>query len=272
MNPKPNDTSDSLSSQVAIVTGAGRGIGRVIALALAGAGARLVLTARSQDQLDETAALIRQAGGQAIGIAMDVADPQAVADMVHTTVQHFGPPDLLVNNAGMANKEAAIGELEADEWWRVLEVNLRGPFLCARAVLPHMLGRQRGRIINVASNAGARPMPTASAYSVSKAALLRLTDCLAEMTTAQGVSIFAISPGLVHTAMTDGVSLFKDLPESEWTPPERAGELCVFLATGAADRLSGRYIHVLDDVHDMVRRADEIQAQDLYALRLRQLE
>ncbi len=269
MNAEAWQPTELLSGQVAIVTGAGRGIGRTVARALAGAGARVALAARSREQLDETAALIQHAGGQAIAIPTDVADQAAVEQMVAATVQHLGPPDLLVNNAAIAHKEAALWELEADEWWRVLEVNLRGPFLCARAVLPSMLARQRGRIVNVASNVGGRPSPAGSAYSVSKAGLLRLSDCLAAMVEGRGVSVFAISPGLVHTAMTDPMSMFKDLPESEWTPPERAGELCVFLATGAADRLSGRYIHVEDDVRDMVRRADEIEANDLYALRLR---
>jgi 3-oxoacyl-[acyl-carrier protein] reductase len=269
VNAGPLPQTNLLSDQVAIVTGAGRGIGRAISLALAGAGARVALAARSREQLDETAALIQRAGGQAIAIPTDVADGLAVEQMVTMTVQQFGPPDLLVNNAGLANKEAAVWELAADEWWRVLEVNVRGPFLCARAVLPSMLARQSGRIINVASNGGGRPMPTASAYSVSKAALLRLTDCLAAMVVGRGVSIFGISPGLVHTEMTDTVSLFKDIPEAEWAPPERAAELCAFLATGAADRLSGRYIHVADDVRDMLRRIDEIEANDWYTLRLR---
>ena len=269
MNAEPPPQTNVLRGQVAMVTGAGRGIGRAIALALAGAGARVALAARSREQLDETAALIQRAGGQALAIPADVADPLAVAALVEATTRRFGPPDLLVNNAGIAHKEAALWELEADEWWRVLEVNVRGPFLCARAVLPSMLARQSGRIINVASNGGGRPLPTSSGYSVSKAALLRLTDNLAAMVAGRGVSVFAISPGLVHTAMTDRVTLFKDVPRSEWTPPERAAELCAFLATGAADRLSGRYIHVDDDVRDMLRRVDEIEANDWYTLRLR---
>jgi NAD(P)-dependent dehydrogenase (short-subunit alcohol dehydrogenase family) len=267
-----NSETPPLSGQVAIVTGAGRGIGRAIALALAAAGARVVLTARSGDQLAETAALIQHAGGQALVIPANVTDQSAIEALVRSTVEHFGPPDLLVNNAGMANPEAPIWELPADDWWQVLEVNVRGPFLFSRAVLPSMLARHTGRIINVASNAGGWPMPTSSAYSVSKAALLRLTDNLAEMVEGQGPGIFAISPGTVHTVMTDGVSIFKDLPEADWTPVERAGELCVFIASGAADRLAGRYIHVRDDVRDMVRRADEISKNDWYTLRLRRPE
>lgn len=265
----PEAENGKLTGQVTIVTGGGRGIGRVIAQTLSRAGAKLAVTARSRDQLDETVHLIQQQGGQAISFALDVTDQLAVEQMVSETARQFGPVDLLVNNAGIAGDEDPIWEVSAADWWQVLEVNLRGPFLCARAVLPSMVARQRGRIINIASNAGVRPIAAYSGYSVSKAGLLRLTDCLAEMTRTHGVSVFAISPGLVRTAMTHDMPMWKDVPDSDWVPVERAGELCAFLATGKADRLSGRYLHVLDDITELVQRADEILANDLYALRLR---
>lgn len=266
----PEAANSELTGQVAIVTGGGRGIGRVIAQTLSSAGARVAVTARSRDQLDETVDLIQQQGGQAISFALDVTNQLAVERMVSETARQFGPVDLLVNNAGIAGDRGPIWEVTAADWWQVQEVNLHGPFLCARAVLPSMIARQRGRIINIASNAGIRASAAYSAYSVSKAALLRLTDCLAEMTKAHGVSVFAISPGLVRTAMTQDMPMWKDVPDSEWVPVERASELCVFLATGKADRLSGRYVHVLDDITEMVRRTDEILANDLHALRLRE--
>lgn len=259
-----------LTGQVALVTGGGRGIGRAIALAQTQAGAKVAVAARSRQQLDETVTVIAKTGGQALAIAADVTDEAAVERMVEQTVQQLGPIDLLVNNAGIARDGTPIWEAAAGEWWRVLEVNLRGPFLCARAVLRGMVARRTGRIINVASNAGIRASPNSS-YSVSKAALLRLTDCLAEMTRAYGLSVFAISPGLVRTAMTQDVPIFKSVPDSAWDPAERAGELCVFLATGKADRLSGRYIHVRDDIDMLLQRSDEIERDDLHALRLRRL-
>jgi NAD(P)-dependent dehydrogenase (short-subunit alcohol dehydrogenase family) len=269
MNADSRTERYDLTGQVAIVTGGGRGIGRAIAQALAEAGAKVAVASRTHQELNETVALIVKTGGQAIAVAVDVTDERAVEHMVQETHVQLGPVDLLVNNAGVGGTLVPIWEAAADEWWRVLEINLRGPFLCARAVLPGMVARRHGRIINIASNAGIRPTLTSS-YSVSKAALLRFTDCLAESTREHGIAVFAISPGLVHTAMSDAVPIFKSVPESEWYPAERAGELCALLAAGAADRLSGRYIHVRDDIQELIRRADEIVQGDLYSLRLRQ--
>ncbi len=259
-----------LTGQVAIVTGGGRGIGRTIARRLARAGMRVAIAARTPAQLGETLALIRYDGGQVLPFAVDVTDQAAVEQMLCETERQFGPIDLLVNNAGLPGNETLLWEEPADEWWRVVEVNLRGPFLCARAVLPGMVGRKRGRIINVSSGSGNRSSAIDSAYPVSKAALFRLTDCLAEMTNPHGVSVFAISPGLVHTTMTDNMEMFKSVPESEWMPPEATAELCALIASGAADRLSGRYLHVQADIRGMIEHADEIIENDLYTLRMRQ--
>ncbi len=270
MTNLPDPNIASLSGQVALITGGGRGIGRMTALALSRAGVKLAVAARSRDELNETVRLVTAQGGQAIAFALDVAEPAAVEHMVSETVGQLGPVDLLINNAAMTGK-ADQGWALADDWWRVMEVNLRGPYLCARAVLPGMVARQRGRIINVSSNAGVRPTPPYSAYSTSKAALIRLTDSLAEMTQDQGIRVFGISPGMVKTAMTKAMPIMDNKPEADWVAPERAAELCVFLASGQADRLSGRYVHVLDDIRELVRRADEIAASDLYALRVRKL-
>lgn len=263
--------NNPLAGQVAIVTGGGRGIGSSIAQTLSRAGAKIAVAARTRDQLEETVALIQKQGGQAIAFTLDVTDQLAVEQMVSETERQFGSVDLLVNNAGVSGEEALLWEMDAVNWWHVMEVNLRGPFLCAHAVLPGMVSRQRGRIINVSSGVGTIPFALNSGYVVSKAALFRLTDCLAEMTSTHGVSVFAISPGLVRTAMTQDMTRFKDVPDDKWVPVERAGELCVFLATGKADRLSGRYLHVLDDITELVQRTDEILENDLYALRLRKL-
>ncbi len=258
-----------LTDQVAIVTGGGRGIGREIALKFAKAGAKVAVVSRTQEQLDETVALIRQNGGQAISFAVDVTDQFAVEQMVKETTFQLGTVDILVNNAGASGTETLLGETNAEDWGHVVEVNLRGPFLCAHAVLPGMVERHRGKIINVTSGAGTVPFALNSCYPVSKAALFRLTDCIAEMTQALGVSVFAISPGLVHTTMTQDMEMFKDVPENQWSPVEQAGDLCLLLASGKVDCFSGRYLTVRDDISELLKRADEIVENDLYVLRLR---
>ncbi len=270
MTNSPDTNTASLAGQVALITGGGRGIGRATALALSRAGVKVAVAARSRDELDETVKLVQEQGGQAIAFALDVAEQPAVEHTVSETTRQLGPIDLLINNAAMTGKADQGWDL-ADDWWRVIEVNLRGPFLCARAVLPGMVARKHGRIINVSSNAGIRPTPPYSAYSVSKAALIRLTDSLAEVTQDQGICVFGISPGMVKTAMTRAMPIMDAKPEADWVAPERAAELCVFLASGQADRLSGRFVHVLDDIRKLVQRADEVEANDLYALRVRKL-
>jgi len=258
-----------LTNQVAVVTGGGRGIGREIALKFSKLGAKVAIAARTREQLDETVALIHQHGGQVLSFALDITNQSAVEQMVKETTRQLGSVDILVNNAGASGTETLLWKTNADDWWRVVEVNLRGPFLCAHAVLPGMIERQHGRIINVTSGVGAFPVPLNSCYPVSKAALFRLTDCLAVMTQEHGVSVFAISPGLVRTAMTQDMNIFKDVPDDEWSPIEQAGDLCVFLASGKADRLSGRYLTVRDNIPELLKRADEIVENDLYVLRLR---
>jgi NAD(P)-dependent dehydrogenase (short-subunit alcohol dehydrogenase family) len=270
-----------LSGQVAIVTGSGRGIGRAIALGLAQAGAAVAVVARTESQLAETVALIEQAGGRAVAYPVDVTDQQAVEQMARGVEQQLGPVDLLVNNAGAGSPVGPTWENDPDEWWRCIEVNLRGPFLCSRAILPGMVARHRGRIVNTASRAGLSPRPYWAAYSVGKCALIRFSDNLAAETKEHGISVFAIQPGFTRTALTEaaaespavekwlGGSFRQALAEGRDGPPERAANLVLFLASGQADALSGCFINVLDDVAEMVRRAEEIQREELYTLRLR---
>jgi NAD(P)-dependent dehydrogenase (short-subunit alcohol dehydrogenase family) len=269
-----------LTGQVAIVTGSGRGIVRAMALALAEAGAAVAVVARTEDQLAETVALIERAGGRALAISVDVTDQQAVEQMVREVGRQLGPVDLLVNNAGAGEPGGPLWEVDPDRWWHVLDVNLRGPFLCSRAILPSMIARRQGRIINTASGAGLKAMTYMSAYVISKTALIRLTENLAAETVEHGISVFAIHPGTVRTAMWETVLASPEL--DKWKPglrrifergrdiaPDRAANLVAFLASGKADALSGCFISVRDDVTEMVQRAEEIQRDDLYTLRLR---
>jgi NAD(P)-dependent dehydrogenase (short-subunit alcohol dehydrogenase family) len=242
-----------LTGQVALVTGGGRGIGRAIAASLARAGAAVAILARSDDQLAETAAGIATAGGRAIALPADVTDRVAVEGAVAEVVRRLGPIDLLVNNAGIGGPVGPLADSDPDEWWRCVEVNLRGPLLCSRAVLPGMLARRNGRIVNVASGAGTRAIPHISAYVTSKAALIRLAENLAAEVQGSGVRVFAIQPGTVRTGMAEAVldseQARRWLPwfaeafeKGQDVPPERAGRLVVLLASGRADALSGRFL------------------------------
>jgi NAD(P)-dependent dehydrogenase (short-subunit alcohol dehydrogenase family) len=250
-----------LEGRVALVTGGGRGIGRGIALELTAAGARVAVAARTGEQVEEVAA---ETGG--LALAVDVADRGSVDSLVERVEQELGPLDVLVCNAGTTIREPSAWEVEPEEWWRVFEVNVLGVYLCCRAVVPRMLARGSGRIVNVASGAAYLPGTRTTAYSASKAAVHRFSEALAEQLRPHGIPVFSISPGLVRTAMTEG-SFPDDAP---WTPPELAPRLVRALAAGRLDALSGRYIHAEhDDVDDLARRAEEIVAGDLNAIRLR---
>jgi NAD(P)-dependent dehydrogenase (short-subunit alcohol dehydrogenase family) len=259
-----------LAGQVAVVTGGSRGIGREIALHLARAGADVAVTARDRAKLEAVAAEIEESGGRCLAVEMEVTDRKSVENAIREIETGLGPVDLLVNNAGVSGTAVSFWEGDPDDWWDVVEVNLRGAMLCARMVLPGMVERRRGRIINMGSNLGIRPFPGVSAYAASKAALIRLSDALAVELEDHGISVFAVSPGLVLTDMTADVKEKNLFPDSEWTPIERIAELSVYLASGKADVLTGRYIHAsADNVEDLLGEADKICEDDLYALRLR---
>jgi NAD(P)-dependent dehydrogenase (short-subunit alcohol dehydrogenase family) len=259
---------DARGSGVALVTGAGCGIGRAIAERLAADGRRVAVAARTTSEIEEVALAI---DGHAI--RLDVTDAAAVRAAVDEVEQTLGPLELLVANAGLAGPVAPFWQQEPDDWWRVVDVNLRGPFLCAHAVLPHMVERGAGRIVAVASNAAFIPLgdgflPPISAYAASKAALVRFVEAIAAEAGAHGVRAFAISPGMVRTTMTEG--LFESVPDDAWSPPELTAALVARIAEGSLDALSGRYLHARnDDWETLPSRAAEIAERDLLMLRLR---
>jgi NAD(P)-dependent dehydrogenase (short-subunit alcohol dehydrogenase family) len=271
-----------IDSSVALITGGGRGLGRAFALALAEHGVKVAVTARTETEIKATADKITRAGGRAVAIAGDVTDRQAVEHAVAVAEAELGPIDLLVNNAGELKALGVVGAIDPDAWWRELEINLRGPFLFANTVLPGMTARRRGRIINLASGAGLGPVETGSAYCVSKAALIRLTENIALETRNQGVAAFALSPGTVRTPMNehfmqsqtirraspDVAAWFDQLfAEGQDTPIERPVQLVLDLAAGKADALSGCFIDVDDDLDALLAQADEIQRNQRRRLR-----
>jgi 3-oxoacyl-[acyl-carrier protein] reductase len=260
-----------LNAMVALVTGGGRGIGRGIALGLAKQGWEVAVTARSADQLSET---VKLAEGKVIAVPGDVSDRTSVKALVRSVEFMLGPVSLLVNNAGIAGPLRPFWESSPEEWWRCQEVNLRGPMLCCRELLPGMIARQAGRIINVVSGAGCRAYPDMSAYVSSKTALIRLSEQLALELKPHGIGVFPIMPGLVRTQMSEEAryqlpfvqKLFDDGLE---VTPDVVAKLVLTLASGVADSLSGRLFSVADNVEEIVGRAEQVQVDELCLLRVR---
>lgn len=258
-----------LSGQVAIVTGGSRGIGEAVVMGLAEAGMGVAVIARTSAAVHRTVESAEARGVPALGFAVDVTDQAALTRLLPQVEQRLGPIDLLVNCAGRTESlDAPLWKADLTETWSVIETNLRGPLIYSAAVLPDMLRRRRGRIVNVTSLAGARPSATSLGYALSKGALFRLTDCLAAALEGTGVSVFDISPGLVRTAMTEDRDRWADVPAAEWVPAGRTAALVVAVAAGRLDALAGRFLHAIDDVADLAARAGRITASDARALRL----
>jgi len=192
------DTEKPLSGEVAVVTGASRGIGLAIARRLGQMGARLTISARQETTLNAAASGLRQAGIEVLAVPADVAQPAAVAEVVRKTNKTFGEIDILVNNAGIA-LFSPIHDLREEDWNRVMDTNLKGVFLCSKAVIPQMLRRQKGYILNISSLAGKNAFAGGGVYCASKWGLLGLTYCMAEDLRAHGIRVAAVCPGSVQT-------------------------------------------------------------------------
>ena len=260
--------------EVALVSGASRGIGRATALALAEDGFRVALLARSADALRQTRELVERDGGTALDLVADVTDAEAVVAAVASAEERLGPVGVLVNNAGSLRALGPLWETEPDDWWADVTTSLGGAYNLCRAVVPGMIERGHGRIVNVTSYAGLRPAPYQTGYACGKAALAALSEALAASLADRGVAVFSVAPGFTATEMT------RRLTESTWFAAERdrepldaaaTADLIVRLASGSADALSGRLLHTLDDVDVLLAQIDEIRRDDLYAPRLRRL-
>jgi len=246
----------SLRHRIALVTGAGRGIGRAIALALAQAGARVALTARTEFEVEDAAKEIRDFGATALPLVADLTDPEAPRRLLDQTVGAIGPVDILVNNAGIGSSPnpKPVVSYDDDFWDLTLLLNLTAPYRLSKLVLPGMIDRQFGRIINVASINGKIPSLHGAAYAASKHGLLGLTKTLALEVAKDGITVNAICPGPVHTAMNDrrlqydaqrrGITV-KELEEG-LTPiggrlePEDVAPLAVYLASDEAKMVTGQ--------------------------------
>ena len=269
----------NLSHKVAIVTGAGRGIGRAIALAFAGEGADVVAVSRTIPEVEQTASEIKARGRKSLAIKADVSNQQDVQEMIALTLKEFGKVDILVNNAGVLGPIGPTWENNIEEWIRTVHINLVGTFLCSRAVLPFMMNQRWGRIINLSGGGAAYPNPRFSAYASSKAAVVRFTETLAEEVKDFNITVNVIAPGLVNTRMqeeilkTGGKAGKKALEKAmkakeEGVSPELAASLVVFLSSEEAGRITGKFISaVWDDWKNLPSRLREIQEGELFTLR-----
>lgn len=237
-----------LAQRTALVTGASRGIGRAIAVALASAGARVAVNYRTDVAgAQDTVAEIAAAGGQALAVQADVASADETAAMLERIRQHFGEIDILVNNAGNTRDDLLVRMKEVD-WDAVLDTHLKGAFLLSRAVLRAMMKRREGRIINIASVAGLIGNPGQTNYSAAKAGLIGFTRALAKEIGSRQVTVNAVAPGLIATAMTDAIAaparagLEERIPLGRVGAPADIAAAVLYLASPAAGYVTG---HVL---------------------------
>ncbi|HTX24351.1 MAG TPA: SDR family oxidoreductase [Steroidobacteraceae bacterium] len=259
-----------LAGEVAVVTGAGRGFGKAIALEFARHGAAVTVTARTASQLDEVAAQIEAAGGRALAVAGDVSQPSDVERVITNTEVEHGPVTLLVSNAGVPGPFGPLWAIDPQAWWTAQAVHIRAPMLYLRRVLPGMTARRKGRVIIVSALASRMVAPFLSAYCVGKIAQTRITAEVAAETKDLGVSIFAIDPGFVFTGIADETMNSPDA--QRWLPgmvarirarrdsPDRDADLarcaqrCLDLVSGRYDMLSGRYLELDDDIDALKRQ------------------
>ncbi len=238
-----------LSGQAAIVTGASRGIGRAIALALAGAGAKVACVARSTDKLAETADAIRAAGGTAEVFACDVTNGQSVQQVVDSVVEKWGKLQILVNNAGIT-RDTLIPRMSDEDWDAVVNTNLRGTFLFTRAVSRPMMQGRYGRIINIASVSGLTGNPGQANYSASKAGVIGMTRTVAKELAGRKITVNAVAPGFIESEMTEALGpvvleeVKKRIPAKRLGHPAEIAWGVLFLASEAASYITGQVLTI----------------------------
>jgi len=242
-----------LSGKTAIITGAGRGLGRACALAIADEGAHVTILSRTAAELAVTDEMVNDIGGKSLPLEMDISKPEAIKEAVEETVSVFGGVDILVNNAATGGPAAPIADISPKEWAAVMDINLNSAYRFTSEIVPHMSERGGGKIINVTSGMADIVMPLFGAYSISKAALNHLTRILAEELRGHNIQVNGLDPGIMDTAMQDGIRelgpgvlgkplyeqfvLFKE--EGHLKKPEDIAPLAIFLASSESDTISG---------------------------------
>lgn len=242
----------SEAGTVALITGGSRGLGRAAARALTVDGWQVAVTGRDAASLDA----VVEAGEATLSLPGDASESEHVRAAVARTQDELGPIDLLLANAGAFSTGGRLWDSDPDQWWRDVTVNLRGPALALHAALPAMVDRGSGRIVLMGSGFGMRPTPGASAYAVSKAAVARLVDTVAGELDGTGVTLLAVSPGMVATDMTHGFPEgflgfrpeLRDPAPERWSAPEGFTGLLLRIASGELDALHGRFLRPSDDL------------------------
>ena len=238
-----------LSNKVAIVTGAGRGIGRAVALKLAGAGAAVVVSDILEEEAKAVAKEIKSAGGQSLVCLADVSSSADVTGMVEETLAAFGRIDILVNNAGIARDQLLL-RMSEEDWDKVIAVDLKSVFLCTKAVLRHMLKARWGRVISLASIAGLIGNPGQANYSSAKAGIIGFTRTVAREVGSHGVTVNAVAPGFIETDMTRQMKeerrqeIKKYIPLDRFGTPEDVAEAVAFLASEEAGYITGQVLSI----------------------------
>jgi len=231
-----------LKDKVTLVTGASRGIGRAIAVAMADEGAKIALTGRDTGRLNKVMQQIYLVGGQSDIWKMDVSSETEVEESVNKILDLWGQIDILVNNAGIIHADTPVWKTSISDWDEEMAINLRGTFLCCHYVVPHMVKRQSGVVINIGSSSGTIPEDMSGAYGATKWGVIGYTTALAKSVRPHGVRVNGLNPGWVETGMTEGQK--PAIAGPEWTQPEDIARAALFLAAYAPADMTGQFINL----------------------------